>query len=273
MIDLFESPKRSILRAHHHIADLAAHVRAFEIEKAWSYVVDDDTDSFHKLHKIRFARRLPDDLPSILFDAVNNLRAALDQCAYASAIAAKGTSLKHVKFPFANDQAHWLNAVRGSCKDLPPEIRSLFERCNAYKGGNDALWALNEICNTKKHFALVPLSIGSAKLTLELEDPTGPTLSRTGKGVRVAGFYGTVGWRISPTSRLWDARKNELLLLRTDPKPKIHYHADVAVSVAIEGIDILRSKPAVGVLEEMLKITAKIGAETEAECRRLGFIG
>jgi hypothetical protein len=99
MVDFFESPKRTILRAKHHILDLESQIAAFTNEKPWSYLVEDDSDGTHKLHKIRFARRLPDDLPSILFDAVNNLRAVLDQCAYASAIAAKSPSLKHIKFP------------------------------------------------------------------------------------------------------------------------------------------------------------------------------
>jgi hypothetical protein len=174
--------------------------------------------------------------------------------------------------PFAKDKAHWGNAVRGGCSDLPSEIRSLFEKCNAYKGGNDTLWALNELCNAKKHFALVPFRIGSASLMLEVESETGPMLSRTGQNFKVAGYYGLVGGPISPTSRQWCAEKNELLLLRTPPKNNVRYDANIAVSVAIEGVEILRGKPAIGVLYEMSQVVAKIGGATEAECRRSGII-
>lgn len=272
MTDLFESPKRSILRAHHHILDLESQIRDFSNDNAWSYVVEKDSDGIHDVHKIKFARRLPDDLPSILFDAVNNLRASLDQCSYASALAAKSRSLRNVKFPFAKDQAHWGNAVNG-LKDLHPDIRQLFLGANAYEGGNDALWALNEICNAKKHFALIPFNVGTARLMLEIEDPEGPLMSRTGKNFRVAGFYGRVGGLIGPASGTrWNAEKYELVLLRTDHKPKVRYDAKVAISVAIDGLKLLRGKPIVGILRQISNLVARIGQETEAECRRLGFI-
>jgi hypothetical protein len=37
------------------------------------------------------------------------------------------------------------NNAKGGCKDLPAEITMLFEGFKPYKGGNNALRALNEI--------------------------------------------------------------------------------------------------------------------------------
>src|ERR1700730_12081805 len=75
-------------------------------------------------------------LPCVLFDAVNNLRAVLDQTGYSSAIASKRPSFKAVKFPFGPCEQDFLNNLAGGCKDLPPEIRALFKEFKAYKGEN-----------------------------------------------------------------------------------------------------------------------------------------
>ncbi|MCK1638939.1 hypothetical protein IVA95_15340 [Bradyrhizobium sp. 157] len=278
MVDHFESPKRTIQRAKHHIDDLERHVIAFTASNTWTHVVDLDADGFHHLHKIRWSRSLPDDLPSILFDAVNNLRSALDQCGYACAMAAKNKSTKHIKFPFAKDETHFLRALPGCCKDLPAEIIALFRSYNAYKGGNDVLWALNELCNTKKHFSLVPMTAGRAILRIiptaehPLASKARPTAEHLAKGVSPAGFYGLVGGNVSPRDPRWDASRNELLLLRTDPKKHVNHDANVSPTVSIEGIDFLRHKPAVGVLKQMLNAVAAVGEATESECRRLGLI-
>lgn len=277
MVDHFESAKRTVRRAKHHIDDLERQIIAFTDNNSWTYVVDLDADGFHQLHKIRFSRSLPDDLPSILFDAVSNLRASLDQCGYACVIAAKSKSLKHIAFPFAKDEAHWPAKVAGCCKDLPSEIIALFRRCNAYKGGNDVLWALNELCNTKKHLSLVPLAAARAILKIiptaehELASKFA-TPEQIAKGASPAGFYGLAGGSVTPKNTGWNPSKNELLLLRTDPKKNVNYDANVSLTVSIEGIDILRRKPAVSVLKQMLDAVAAVGEATEGECRRLGLI-
>jgi hypothetical protein len=191
--------------------------------------------------------------------------------------AAKSKSTRHIKFPVAKDEAHFRKTVPGCCKDLPSEIITLFRSCNAYKGGNDVLWTLNELCNTKKHFSLVPMSAGRAILKIiptaehELASKS-RTPEQISSGARPAGFYGLVEGSVTPENTKWDQSKNELLLLRTDPKKNVNYDANVSLSVSIEGIDILRRKPAVSVLRQMLNVVAKVGTTTESECRRLGLI-
>lgn len=278
MVDHFESPKRTIQRAKHHIDDLERHVIAFTDSNTWTHVVDLDADRFHHLHKIKCSRGLPDDLPSILFDAVNNLRSTLDQCGYACAMAAKSKSTKHIKFPFAKDETHFLRAVSGCCKDLPAEIIALFRSYNAFKGGNDVLWTLNELFNAKKHFSLVPMTAGRAILRIiptaehPLASKARPPPQQFARGVSPAGFYGLVGGNVSSRDPRWDTSRNELLLLRTDPKKLVNYDANVSPTVSIEGIDILRHKPAVSVLKQMLSAVAVVRDATEGEYRRLGLI-
>ena len=149
MIDVFHSPRLTFERAQHHIREFKSTVRDFVDSKPYTYIVDDKSDLALDIHKIKFTREVPRELPCVLFDAANNLRAVLDQSGYAAALAAK-RPLKSVKFPFGPTDADFRNNVAGGCKDLPPEIRAIFERCNAYERGNGVLWALNEIANTNR---------------------------------------------------------------------------------------------------------------------------
>jgi hypothetical protein len=270
----FDSPKSTLRRARHHIKDLEAQVLSFIAEKPWTYAIEQDSDTGEHVHKIRFTQRMPDEWPNILFDAVNNLRATLDQVAYASAIAASCTSLKHIKFPFSTAE-EWKNAP-GQCKDLPAEIQRLFLEARAYKGGNNTLWAINNICNTQKHFALIPFAAGQASLFLMKEKPVRRVVApEPGIALRFEG--GEVGYHVtgamSSINPSWNAAKNEIVLLKTsDGAPSIRHQPDVSINIAIDGIDILRGKPAIRVLADMLTVVLQILATAEVQCRGKGWI-
>jgi hypothetical protein len=163
MTDLFSSSKLMMCRARHHIGDLANQINAFMDGKPWTHLVENNVDGTKNLHKIKFTKRLPEDTSCMVFDAANNIRSVLDQMAFA--IAVKHTGIikpKSAKFPFGPTEFDMLNNSKGACKDLPPEISSLFESFRPYKGGNNLLWALNELANTPKHETIVPVGIGGA---------------------------------------------------------------------------------------------------------------
>ena len=100
MPNLFDSPKRTLERAKHHIADLERQIETLVHDDSRAYVIEKDADGVTNIHKIRFTRWLPDDASSILFDIATNLRAVLDQTAYAAALASGKTSPKNTLFPF-----------------------------------------------------------------------------------------------------------------------------------------------------------------------------
>jgi hypothetical protein len=255
MTDLFYSPRLTLVRAQHHIDDFNTTVRSFSDNQPWTSFIDNESKPGKDIHKIKFTQQLPDDLPCILFDVANNLRAVLDQAGYASALAAKSPLLKATKFPFGPTEEKWRNNLAGGCKDLPTEIRAIFEGFNAYKGGNDTLWALNEIANTKKHCALVPLRIarGVARFNAAIPDDA------------------EIGSRVDETGavRGWDPDKYEMTLLTVPSGLDPHISGHFAFSVAIESIETLAGKQAIGVVEAMRDEVQSVLVATERECRRL----
>jgi hypothetical protein len=167
MSDTFASAKSVLRRADHHITDLKSVIRGFTPEP-YSYRVDHDPVTGQYIHKAVFSQDFSDDVSCIMFDAVNNLRASLDQMTYA--IAGKHKPGRKpdnfAPFPFAKDSAHWPNRIHGLKNDVPPEILAIFESFKPYKGGNDTLWALNEIANIKKHAILIPAGFGGTMISV-----------------------------------------------------------------------------------------------------------
>ena len=257
MADLFASPRLTLARAKHHIDEFEALVNKFIASKPWTSLVDKDTNPGRDLHKIRFTP-FPEMLPCILFDAANNLRAVLDQVGYASAVAARSPLLKATKFPFGPSEEKWRNDVAGGCKDLPPEVRAIFERHKSYPGGNDSLWATNEIANAAKHLALKPLVVASpsAFYNARITDHRG-----TGYIVSPGGFG--IGW---------DAEKREVTLLDVPTGAQADINSNVSFEGAINDIEVLASQPAVSVLSIVYREVGTILGDVETECRHLGFI-
>jgi hypothetical protein len=255
MADVFQSCRLTLLRAQHHIDDLNAKIIEFVSSQPWSMAVEPNLQARENVVKVKFARRLSTDLPCILFDAANNLRAALDQAGYASAVASGNASLKRTNFPFGDTLADLDNHIdrRKGCRDLPPEITALFRVFRPYKGGNDALWALNKLCNAQKHCDLIPFTLGDVRIY----DADGSNV-----------IQGAIGLH----NPLWDPSKYEIMLDRIPANESTpDYKAHVTLNVAIQCAAIERGKPAIAVLGEMMRIVDGILAATEAECRRIGL--
>jgi hypothetical protein len=193
MIDALASPRGMLRRARQQIGDLDAQIKSFMKEKPWSHVVAKDADGVTDLHKIKFTTRLSEDLPHIVFEAANKMRSALDQLGFTVANLTGKIAPKSCKFPMGPTETEMRNNAKGGCKDLPPEVTAVFMSLKPYKGGNNALWALNEFANTPKHKMLIPVALSS------------------GIGVGPGPFWGSL------LALHWDGKRNEIVFGRAGP--------------------------------------------------------
>ena len=99
MRDLFNSPKRRLRRAKHHISNLNTRIKKFFKKYPCVRVIEKDTDGTTDLHKIKLAKRLPENIDELAWEAVEGLRAALDQVGFAVAFAFGKTEAKSAYFP------------------------------------------------------------------------------------------------------------------------------------------------------------------------------
>lgn len=193
---------------------------------------------------------MPVALPGIAFDAVNNLRSALDQAIYGINLAV-GVTDRNSFFPIAKDGTHFQNAVKGRCKNLPPEIVNLISSFKPYKGGNDLLWALNELCNTDKHGIISPVALNTSSVHYK-------------SMVFHTGFRG-LGFPI------WDRTKNEMELYRLAKGGTAETDFNITHYIAICNVEFVDGQPSEAVLGEFVRIVEGIVLALEAETARLGL--
>lgn len=251
MPDPFASAKAMFRRAHHHINDLEVAVENFGTQKPYTTVVEYDPGFGKHLLKARFIESVVEDVACIMFDAISNLRACLDQMTYAIALRHRGDNENFAYFPFAKDLAHWPNRINGMNKDLPDEIRALFATFKAYKGGDDTLWALGHIANVKKHAVLVPVGFGVGAM---LSFPNG--LPATGKF-------------ISTPPELY--RKDEIVIMELPEGhavPEINLSPTVRLAHTDEVID---GQQPVSFIDGMRSVVASVCGETESCCLSIGL--
>lgn len=247
--DPFQSSRESVDWAKNHITNLESQAVAFFNTNPYSRIVEIDPNTAEKVHKVRLVKPLPVALSHIAFDAVNNLRSALDQAGFAAGILAKPGNPKYTNFPFADSAAQLEVVIKGRCKDIPQDVVNIMRGFKPYKGGNDLLWALNQLANTNKHAIVRPVAtlVGGVRLV--------------GPGSSIGG----VAIGVTP----WDSAKNELEFARSNPGGTFEMNVQVSSHIAICDIEFIGGKPAIAVLNDMASIVESIIMAIEAECRRI----
>ena len=249
MSHFFDSSKYVISRAKHHISDFERQNVEFFATNPYSQVVEIDPDTGDKIHKVKLIKPMPIALPGIAFDAVNNLRSALDQAMYGMTLAA---GVKRAYFPFSNNAANFQNSVNGWCKELPKEIGDIVSTFEAYKGGNNMLWSLNQVCNTNKHGIICPVALQNSSFSIH-------------HGVFTGRF---AGLRVP----FWDRAKNEMELFRVPEEGTAEVNFDFTTFIAMRDVEFVDGQPAIAVLSNFFSIVERIVMALETESRRIGLI-
>ncbi len=153
MAGLLDNSRSKFDWAEKRFTDLQREVEKFWQLHPYKQVTEPHPDKpDYQQCKIIPTESFPPDIAHITAEVVSSLRSALDGAGYAVAVAAGTRDPKSSAFPFAGSAEGMAKALNGRCKDIPPPIQSLFCGFQPYPGGNEFLWALNEVCtpiNTK----------------------------------------------------------------------------------------------------------------------------
>jgi hypothetical protein len=184
---------------------------------------------------------------------VNNLRATLDQIGYSAAIASGKVKPRSTKFLFGGDVKDLSN---WNSKDLPAEIVDLFRSTEPYEhGSGQLLWAINKLCNTKKHANLAPARVTSATSRFTAWVPDG-TPAGTGLG-----------------GSNWMPNEHELILMiRPLGEPDPNITGNFEFNVSVDTVKLLWDLPIVTVLEGVANTVSGLLISAEAICQRAGFL-
>ncbi|NWF73353.1 MAG: hypothetical protein HXY51_09990 [Nitrospirae bacterium] len=221
--------------------------------KPYKHVIEPHPDGVHEIHKLKARRRnLPRAFADVSTDAIENMRAALDQAVYAIAVAHGITNhrvLRNVAFPFSKNVTDFHTRLKGACAGFPQEILTVLKSFKPYMGGNNTLWAINELANISKHQTLTTVAFRIvAAYTHEISG---------------------MGNIIFPPQ--WDRPQNEFVLGTAMPNTRVKYSVGFGFNIGFDDIPVIAGKPIIGVLNDMASIVDRLIDEMESEGCRIGL--
>ena len=256
MSDPFASSRSKLVWAKENLLpDLDRRIREFHNLEPYAKVVEPDPQApGWEIHKIKLVQPIPEAFGNLTGDVVGNLREALDTAGHSIAVAIGKPAARNCAFPFASNVDNMASSI-GRSADLPKEIQSLFCGFQPYRGGDDLLWALNELCNGKKHKLVTPIQ----------------TIMWRGHAT-VRGFGRPFSM---PDPHKWDSVNNEMIVVRFGPfvvpDANWDYDFDFFPLIAINEIPVVEGQPVLGVLYQLCLKVESVLVAIEAESRRIGL--
>jgi hypothetical protein len=253
--DPFGSSRRKLARAKKDLAKLQR--RADVLIKNQTYEMFSEPHPNRPqfvVYKMRLSKELPDAISEMTGNVVDNLRSALDHALYGIAVASGCTSPRNAYFPFSKDATTFEANLKGRCADVPQELWPLLRSYQPYQGGEDLLFALNEVCTANKHKLVIP--IGTVTIAA---------------GVSAHG----IGFMEMPYPRpVWDDTKNEMELFTLHETGTQNFKCNYTFGnyIAFGEVGIASGKPTLPNLERYVWAVETILGEIEAESKRLGIV-
>lgn len=254
MDDLFKDSRLRITRAKFHTEDFKGKSAEFVTNNPYKDVIEPNTEGPGRFLKLKMTAPVPAILSIIVAEIFWHLRSALDSAGYAVAKASGIADPGNAHFPFGDEGTEAAYARgKGRSRDLPKEIFTLMRQFKPYKGGNDLLWALNEVCNTSKHeiLAATPLGFGKAFIT-HMEAKGGPAL-------------------LLPTP-VWNSGKNELLIVFLGAGAELDYDMTFFTDITFDDVPVVGGHPTLAVLNQLTRAIDGTMEAIELRTRELGII-
>ncbi len=249
----FDSPKRLLVRAQTSIQNFKLAAKEYIKSEPWAQVANADKRGW-VYHKVILTKPVPEELADHAYDAAGYLRAALDHTAFATLSAADRLTDKSTHFPISDSATNLELIIKKSCKKVPSDIVDLFRSFEPYKGGNEAIWALNQVCNSNKHRLISAIGIISGGVDI--------LRMRTATPLPAEIF----------TRPIWDSAKDEMIVARCGKGSDLEYKIKIGLHIAFGEVEGVAKHEVLGALRAMARKVERILLATEAEARRLGIV-
>jgi hypothetical protein len=147
-----------IERAREHVRDLETRMIAFLRQKPYKAVLSQETATGQHVISARVEEQPPIWWGAIAGDAVRNLRSALDLLVYQLVLTNGAFPTTETGFPIATSAADYLALSEQSLAGVAGPVRAQIDGLHPYRGGNAALWRLEQLAGVDRRSGLVPAS-------------------------------------------------------------------------------------------------------------------
>jgi hypothetical protein len=164
-----------VKRAREHIADLDRRIHLFFTGPPNPYplIREIETHTGDLVIKLDRCEPVPEDLPLVIGDALQNLRTALDHLVWQLVLSNGGTPGTQTAFPITKNAQQYKSVAPGKTKGVTPEAAKMIDAFRPYGGGNEVLFGLHLLNNSDKHRLL--LICGAAHLSTAFQFQLSPT--------------------------------------------------------------------------------------------------
>lgn len=235
------------------IDDLEREVEHFFQSNPYQRIIEHDAKTSTDTHKIKLIREIPGQFRSKTRHIASDIRSSLDHLGYAAAIATGKLNPRKTYFPFAKAESEASNIRKQNCKDFPQEIFDVFWSFKPYLGGDEFLYALNEIANCNKHRSVVPVGHG------------------LGGNQMMTSFSCDGLCHSMAFPPAWDISENEAILCVVESAANTNYEIQLGFDICFDDIDILRGHSVLGVLRHLCGVAKAIINAVDAEGVRIGI--
>lgn len=172
----FDGPLLKVERAEHHIYHLEVLLGHYVADNRKRFRPKQQERAFKQGRSVKFAEP-PRHTPTVLGDAIHNLRVALDH-AYCILIEANGhTTTDYSSFPFGKD---WPSIEGRINKEIEkgngpsdPVRDFIGTDVQPFPGGPHNLWDLHRLDITDKHKRILPMGSSAFIGSMEVKNPSG----------------------------------------------------------------------------------------------------
>ena len=235
-----------IERAQEHAAHLQSNLRTFLESGPYKVAHKHDPQTRKLIYYVSSADPVPESLPLIAGDAIQNLVTALDHLAYQIVCSDTGDnppSPHRIYFPVADDAAKYEASKHSKLEGATEDTFVAIDTLKPYKGGNDLLWVLHRLNNIEKHRLL--LTVGSQAAGINLGQLMAGHLAETFPPEAIEAFE-SMDVFLNPADKGFPLKAGfELYIGAIDekPNPKQQFRFDVAIdeSGIIEGKPLLKA--------------------------------
>lgn len=155
----FANAKLKVKRADQHISNLNEMLNSILKTDFYGFVVEKDENTDKNSLHFLLKPSLSEDTGLIMGDAIHNLRSALDNLWWELVDRYGGICDQNTFFPITKTEKNFEKTIKDrGIESLSSDIAGLLRKnIKPYRGGNDPLYALNELNNINKHRLLIPI--------------------------------------------------------------------------------------------------------------------
>jgi hypothetical protein len=248
-------------RAKKHLADLQVEISAFLNANPYEVRGERNPQTGQPCYYLASVRDAPVSIAVVAGDAIQNLRSALDHLAWNMMevgepdlpVPLTEKERRGISFPITDtDDATKYEALRkGKVKGMRNDAVRVIDGFKPYKGGNDALWILNQLNNIDKHRLLITVGMSLGAISAATVLPKGMIhIYPAAQGGFTSRYYGPNEITLIPQNFTFPLKEGDILF--TDhPDTEVNQDMKFRFDVAFNEVGIVEGKPILPTLVEI----------------------